>query len=144
MELTKEHFEQHLTNELKLSREHFESSLQEQLKLNKAYFEQHLATALRLNKENFEVYLAEQLKNFATKDDLLALEGRMGEKFVTKDDFEYLKSKINNIEISLTDLNEKVDRIDKRDLEDSHAFASTLVNHGRRIQRLEKIARLKV
>lgn len=70
---------------------------------------------------------------FATKDDLKG--------FATKDDFEYLKVKINAIEYSLIQLNDKVDRIDKRDYEDSTAFASTLTNHDARIRRLEQIAK---
>lgn len=68
---------------------------------------------------------------------------KLKEVFSTKDDFEYLKVKVNAMEYSLLELNQKVDRIDKRDYEDSSAFASTLTNHDARIRRLEQIAKRK-
>lgn len=68
---------------------------------------------------------------------------KLKEVFATKDDFDYLKLKVNNIEVSVYQLNEKVDRIDKRDIEDSSAYSSLLLQHDRRLKKIEKLLKIK-
>lgn len=43
-------------------------------------------TLKSLTRKDFTEILREELKNFATKDDLNSLEKRMGDRFATKDD----------------------------------------------------------
>lgn len=69
---------------------------------------------------------------------------KLKEVFATKDDFEYLKVKVDNIADSVNQLNIKVDRLDERDLEDSNAFASLLSQHDRRLKKIEKLLKIKV
>ena len=69
---------------------------------------------------------------------------KLKEVFATKDDFEYLKVKVDNIEDSVNQLNIKVDALDERDLEDSNAFVSLLSQHDRRLKKIEKLLKIKV
>lgn len=58
--------------------------------------------------------------------------------FATKDDFEYFKVKVSNIESIVIKLDEKIEKIDKRDFEDSSTLASTVLDHDRSIKILER------
>ena len=91
-------------------------------------------------KDDFKGFATkDDLKDFATKDDLKGFATKDDLKgFATKDDFEYLKVKVSNIESIVIKLDEKIEKIDKRDFEDSSALASTVLDHDRRIKVLER------
>jgi CMP-2-keto-3-deoxyoctulosonic acid synthetase len=72
---------------------------------------------MELTKEYFD----QQLGNLATKDDLEQL----------RSDFRAMKSDVTEIKQTLTN-------IDKRDKEDSNAFAKTLVKHDGRLNVVEQ------
>jgi predicted secreted Zn-dependent protease len=74
---------------------------------------------MELTKEYFEEYLEARLSQLPTRDE-----------------FKALQSTVDNIK-------QTVDRIDKRDVEDSDAHAKNFVNHERRITRIEKQLKLK-
>jgi len=76
---------------------------------------------MELTKEYFESYLAEQFKNVATKDD-----------------FKYLKGKVNALSLDMKEVKESINRIDNRDREDSNALAKDSAEYRRRITRLVK------
>lgn len=87
------------------------------MEINKDYLESTFAT-----KEYLE-------STFATKEYL-------EETFVKKDEFLELKTEVSEIK-------EIVIRLDKRDKEDSDAFKSMLLEHGIRINKLEKVVGIK-
>lgn len=66
-------------------------------------------------------------KTFATK-------AYAEETFAKKDEFLELKS-------SLEEVKEIVQRIDRRDKEDSNMFSGIFLNHDQRISRLEQLAK---
>ncbi len=92
---------------------------------------------MELTREHFEQYLEDKLANVATKDDLKG--------FATKDDLQQLENKVDGMNVTmqgmrldLAEVKEKVQAIDRRDLEDSNALASLVMDHERRIHFLEK------
>lgn len=76
------------------------------------------------------VVTKDDIKNMATKDDLDGL--------ATQNDFYGLQDTVIAIKTQLNTMEETLGRIDKRDLEDSNAFAKTAVSHDKRITTLEK------
>jgi len=86
---------------------------------------------MELTKEDFE----KVVQNLATKKDLEAL--------ATKEDLDGLRSEARALKATVDDIAQTVDRIDKRDVEDSDAHAKNFVNHERRITRIEKQLKLK-
>jgi len=88
---------------------------------------------MELTKEYFD----QIVQGLATKKDL--------ENFATKDDLGTLPSReeFKALQTSVDEIRETVDRIDKRDVEDSDAHAKNYVNHEHRITRIEKQLKLK-
>jgi predicted secreted Zn-dependent protease len=74
---------------------------------------------MELTKEHFEEYIEARLSQLPTRDE-----------------FKILQSTVDSIK-------DTVDRIDKRDVEDSDAHAKNFINHERRITRIEKQLKLK-
>jgi hypothetical protein len=81
---------------------------------------------MELTKEYFE----QVVQTLATKKDLDSLP--------TRDALDGLKSEVRAVKATVDDIAQTVDRIDKRDVEDSDAHAKNFVSHERRIIRIEK------
>lgn len=122
---------------------------------------------MELTKEHFEKTLNQALGKLVTKDDfnhalskLVTKEGLENtlSKFVTKgylkqtikDLLEELKaelaskSEITTLRVDIIELKQLVEKVNKRDLEDSNAFKSLVLGHGRRIAKLEESIGLRV
>lgn len=65
-------------------------------------------------------------------------------KFASKDDLEYLKSRASGTDYKLSELIEAVELISKRDVEDSGALASILLDHESRLKFLEKLSKRRM
>lgn len=81
----------------------------------------------------------EDLKQFATKDDLAKVESRLDAKIDSVES--RLGAKINGVEGSLSekiaDLKETVEKLDVRDKADTDALASDVLNLRQRVETLE-------
>jgi hypothetical protein len=92
---------------------------------------------MELTKEYFD----QQLDSFARKEDL--------ESLASKGDLEQMKNDVRAIKIDMVEIKHVLANIDKRDKEDSDAFAKTLVQHDERLVASEhdikqlKLKRLK-
>jgi hypothetical protein len=80
-----------------------------------------------VTKKDFE----EQLKELVTKRDLTR-------------GLEPIISDISILKLGVKELNEKVDRIDKRDKEDSNAFAKDIVQLQKDVKKLKRLVHLPV
>lgn len=93
--------------------------------------------------QEFQQYVIDQftkvatkkdLKGFATKDDLVAMESRMDTKFATKDDFSRLENEISSVRINMAtksdifEVKEMISRLDKRTDEDVKAVIKDVGN----------------
>lgn len=74
-------------------------------------------------------YFDRQLGNLATKGDLQQLASK-ADLETLREDFRAMKTDVAEIKQTLTELN-------KRDKEDSDAFAQTIVKHDERLTKLE-------
>jgi phage-related minor tail protein len=61
----------------------------------------------------------------------------------TKEDLDGPKAEVRALKATAEDFAQTVDRINKRDVEDTAAHAENFVNHERRITRIEKQLELK-
>jgi hypothetical protein len=87
-------------------------------------------------------YFDQVIGGLATKGGLKTLSDRMN-SFEAKLDELPTRTEFKALETKVDEIKETVQRIDRRDLEDSDAFAKDLVKHDRRITRLEKHLSLK-
>ncbi|MCA1622473.1 MAG: hypothetical protein LC768_01910 [Acidobacteria bacterium] len=88
---------------------------------------------MELTKEYFD----QQLGNLARKEDL--------ESLASKNDLEQIKDDIRAIKTDMVEVKQVLSDIDKRDKEDSDAFAKTLVRHDERLTSVEQdIKQLKL
>lgn len=110
------------------------------MELTKEYFDQKLEGFV--TKQYFEEYLNKTLDNKLApiKEDIGSLKEDVGS---LNEDFGSLKVKVNSIEIDVKEIREKVNRIDQRDLEDSNAFARTVVLHDTRISKIERKLKIR-
>jgi hypothetical protein len=95
---------------------------------------------MELTKEYFEQYLEQRLSLLPSKEDFEALKSDVAD---LKTEVAGLSTEISAVTAMVTDINEAVHRIDKRDVEDSDAHAKNFVNHEHRIIRIEKQLKLK-
>ena len=101
------------------------------MEINKEYLENTFTTSK---------YLDEKLSDFATKDYLdkklydFATKDYLDENFASKTSLKEVKTTVDEIK-------EIVDRLDKRDREDSDFFSKMLINHDKRIAKLEKASK---
>jgi hypothetical protein len=77
---------------------------------------------MELTKEYFD----EQLKNLASKEDLIEL----------RHDVTSLHSEMSGVRADVREIKETVARIDKRDLEDSNAFAKDIIQLQKDVKEL--------
>jgi hypothetical protein len=93
--------------------------------LTKEFFVEQIGKLV--TKKDFE----EQLKELVTKRDLTR-------------GLEPIISDISILKLGVKELNEKVDRIDKRDKEDSNAFAKDIVQLQKDVKKLKRLVHLPV
>lgn len=86
---------------------------------------------MELTKEYFDQKLVEINEKYGNFDSRLSILTDI--VLANQEDFSILKKDIKEIK-------EIVIRVDKRDLEDSNAFRTMLLDHGIRIKKLEKMA----
>jgi hypothetical protein len=100
------------------------------MELTKEYFDQQLKA------------LNNRMDGLATQDHVDALDQRI--QGVT-DRMETLptREEVRALQTTVDEIRETVQRIDKRDVEDSDAHAKNYVNHEHRITRIEKQLKLK-
>lgn len=108
---------------------------------------------MELTKEHFEKHLKGQLDPLKIdvadlKTDVTGLKTDVADlksdSTGLKSDIDSIKVQVNSIAIDLTAVRETVDRIDKRDLDDSDALSSTYVDHDNRLKVIEKKLNIKV
>jgi hypothetical protein len=106
------------------------------MELTKEYFDEKLNSLV--TKEYFEQRLEEKISHLVTKDYFdETLELRLEKKL------DPIRNDIRDIKLDLSEVKETVEKIDKRDREDSDLLAKTYVNHDLRLNRIEKALNLK-
>lgn len=80
-------------------------------------------TNIRDMDQELKQYLDEQFANVVHKNDL--------SEFATKNDLRTIKTQLDAMQVTL-------ERVDRRDLEDSNVFAKISVQHEERITKVEK------
>ena len=102
---------------------------------------------MELTKEYFEQQLANlptkrDLEQFATKEDIDNLGNDVNSLKTDvneiKTDVVSLQNDIRSVKSTLQEINQTLTNLDKRDKEDSDAFAKTLVQHGERLNSVEQ------
>ncbi len=88
----------------------------------KQYLDLQFANVVRKD-DLLDVVRKSDLLDVVRKDDLL--------EFITKNDLRSIKTQLDSMQETLNEVN-------KRDLEDSNAFAKDIVNHDIRITKVEK------
>jgi hypothetical protein len=88
---------------------------------------------MELSKEYFD----QQLGNLSTKGDL--------DRLANKEDLEQIRDDFRIMKSEITEITETLTNLDKRDREDSNAFAKTLVKQDERLDAVEQdIKKLKL
>jgi|SRR6267142_4875301 len=90
------------------------------MELTRDYFDQQLSS---LNKH---------LDQLPTQDDFQVLKG----------DFDSVKSEVRSVKAQLSEMQHTLDELNTRDLQDSNAFAKSLVKHDERLTKIEKQLKL--
>ncbi len=116
MEITKEYLDKQLKNQYKLTKEYFAQEFKEQFKASKDYFDEQFKTQFKASKDYFD-------KEFY---------GLKSEMFEMKMNIVSLQDGQRDMSADIKDIKETLDRVDKRDLEDSNAFAKTLLSMAKR------------
>ena len=95
---------------------------------------------MELTKEHFEKFLKDQLDPIRT--DVGSLKTDVGTLKTNVDlltiGHESLTVQINSIALDLADVKETVERIDKRDIDDSNLLSRSFVDHDNRLRVIEK------
>ena len=101
------------------------------MELTKDYFDKQFKALgdKFVSKEHFD----KELSKFVTKEYL-------DKKF--DETLEPIKDGIRDIKNDILDIKETVVRIDKRDLEDSNAFKTIVLNHDKRLKIVEKALKI--
>lgn len=82
-------------------------------------------------------YFDQKLGNLVTKGDLEGL-ARKEDLIELRTDIVALQDDMRSIKSVLSEMSEKLTDLDRRDMEDSNAFAKTLVNYDEQLQVISK------